>query len=50
MLGKALFRAGRYEESRAAFWTSLNAVDTDVAEEHIDTWLDRCEWMNTHGF
>ena len=48
-LGQALFRLGRYEEARTAFWVSLNAADTDIAEEKVDTWLDRCEWAEKHG-
>ena len=48
-LGQALFRLGRYEEARTAFWVSLNAADTDIAEEKVDTWLDRCNWAEEHG-
>ena len=47
-LGQALFRLGRYGEARTAFWISLNADDTDVAEEKVGTWLDRCEWAEEH--
>jgi tetratricopeptide (TPR) repeat protein len=49
-LGQALYRLGRYGEARTAFWVSLNAEDTDIAEEKIGTWLDRCEWAEKHGF
>ena len=49
-LGQALYRLGRYGEARTAFWVSLNAEDTDIAEEKIGTWLDRCEWAEEHGF
>jgi tetratricopeptide (TPR) repeat protein len=49
-LGQALFRLGRYGEARTAFWISLNAADTDIAEEKVGTWLDRCEWAEEHGF
>ena len=48
-LGQALFRLGRFGEARAAFWVSLNAEDTDIAEEKVDTWLDRCDWAEDHG-
>ena len=48
-LGQALFRLGRFEEARTAFWVSLNAEDTDIAEEKVGTWLDRCEWAEEHG-
>ncbi len=48
-LGQALFRLGRFGEARTAFWISLNAADTDIAEEKVDTWLDRCEWAEEHG-
>ncbi|HEX7572093.1 MAG TPA: hypothetical protein VF514_03300, partial [Bacteroidota bacterium] len=48
-LGQALFRLGRFGEARTAFWISLNAADTDIAEEKVDTWLDRCEWTEEHG-
>lgn len=47
-LGQALFRLGRYGEARTAFWISLNADDTDIAEEKVDAWLDRCEWAQEH--
>lgn len=48
-LGQALFRLGRFGEARTAFWVSLNAEDTDIAEEKVDTWLDRCDWAEEHG-
>jgi len=48
-LGQALYRLGRYGEARTAFWISLNAEDTDVAGEKVDTWLDRCEWAEEHA-
>jgi hypothetical protein len=48
-LGQALFRLGRFGEARTAFWVSLNAEDTDIAEEKVDTWLDRCNWAEEHG-
>jgi len=48
-LGQALFRLGRFAEARTAFWISLNAEDTDIAEDKVDTWLDRCEWAEEHG-
>jgi tetratricopeptide (TPR) repeat protein len=48
-LGQALFRLGRFGEARTAFWISLNAEDTDIAEEKVGTWLDRCEWAEEHG-
>lgn len=47
-LGQALFRMGRYEEARSTFWTSLNAAGGEAAEDDVNTWIDRCEWMNTH--
>lgn len=47
-LGRALYRLGRFDDARVAFWNSLNRVDTDVARERVDTWLDRCEW-SMHG-
>ena len=48
-LGQALYRLGRYAEARNAFWISLNADDTDIAEEKMDTWIDRCEWAERRG-
>jgi tetratricopeptide (TPR) repeat protein len=44
LLGQALYRLGRFDDARVAFWNSLNAVDTDVAHERVDVWIDRCEW------
>jgi tetratricopeptide (TPR) repeat protein len=49
-LGQALYRLGRYGEARTAFWISLNAEDTDIGEEKVDTWLDRCEWAEEHAY
>ncbi len=49
-LGQALYRLGRYGEARSAFWISLNAENTDIGEDKVDTWLDRCEWAERHGF
>lgn len=43
-LGESLYRLGRFDEARAAFWNSLNAVDTDLSRERVDDWIDRCEW------
>ena len=48
-LGQALFRLGRYAEARTAFWVSLNAEDTAIAEEKVGVWLDRCEWAEELG-
>jgi len=48
-LGETLFCLGRYGKSRDVFWTSLNAVATEVAEERVNAWIDRCEWMQSHG-
>ncbi|HUI10737.1 MAG TPA: hypothetical protein VL221_10450 [Bacteroidota bacterium] len=48
-LGQALYRLGRYAEARNAFWISLNADDADIAEEKMDTWIDRCEWAERRG-
>jgi tetratricopeptide (TPR) repeat protein len=47
-LGQALYRLGRFDEARVAFWNSLNAVDTDLSRERVDDWIDRCEW-SMHG-
>jgi tetratricopeptide (TPR) repeat protein len=44
-LGVALFELRRYEKARAAFWSSLNAVKTEVALLDATEWIDRCEWM-----
>lgn len=49
-LGQAFFRLGRYNDAREAFWVSLNAVATDVAQERVSSWIDRCEWMQVHGY
>jgi tetratricopeptide (TPR) repeat protein len=49
-LGQALYRLGRYAEARRAFWISLNAEDSDIGEIKVNTWLDRCEWAEEHGF
>ena len=48
-LGQALYRLGRYAEARNAFWISLNADDADIAEDKVDTWIDRCEWAEGRG-
>jgi len=48
-LGRALLRMGRYEESRAAYWMSLNFTDRQIDKERVDDLLDRCEWMRDHG-
>ncbi|HUI64729.1 MAG TPA: hypothetical protein VL126_07800 [Bacteroidota bacterium] len=48
-VGEACFRVHRYEEARAAFWTSLDAEDTQSAEDKVNAWIDRCEWMQRHG-
>ena len=48
-VGEACFRLLRYEDARAAFWTSLDAEDTQSAEDKVNTWIDRCEWMQRNG-
>ncbi|MEW6509670.1 MAG: hypothetical protein AB1428_01785 [Bacteroidota bacterium] len=48
-LGESLYRLGRYDEARTCFWTSLDAEYSDAAEERINTWIDRCEWMQAHA-
>lgn len=48
-LGEALFRISRYEDARAEFWTSLDFEDTESAEDKVNAWIDRCEWMQSHG-
>jgi tetratricopeptide (TPR) repeat protein len=48
-LGDALFRLGRYEESRAAYWISLNHSDREADREHVEDLIDRCEWIRDHG-
>jgi tetratricopeptide (TPR) repeat protein len=49
MLGYALFRLTRFQEARAAFWTSLNYLSTQVALNQVNDWVERCEWMEQHG-
>jgi tetratricopeptide (TPR) repeat protein len=45
MMGYALFRLRRFQEAKVLFWTSLNHVSTEVAQNEVGEWVDRCEWM-----
>ncbi|MFN0159531.1 MAG: hypothetical protein ACKVRP_15825 [Bacteroidota bacterium] len=47
-MGLALFRLRRFREARTAFWTSLNFINTDVAQDEINEWIDRCEWIEEY--
>lgn len=45
-LGGALFRSGRLQDAKAAFWTSLNYQSSEVAVVRVGQWIERCEWMD----
>lgn len=47
-IGTVLFRLKRFEDAKAAFWMSLNYVPTEVAQNEVNDWVDRCEWMKAH--
>jgi tetratricopeptide (TPR) repeat protein len=47
-MGQALYRLGRYDEARTAFWISLNADDSEISELKMNTWIDRCQWAEEH--
>ncbi len=49
LLGRAEFRLGRYQDARASFWLSLNSVSTAAANAEVDDWIERCDWMASHG-
>lgn len=44
-IGHALFRSRRFADAQIAFWRSLNAVATEVAQQDVNEWIERCEWM-----
>lgn len=48
-LGASLFHLQRYLEARRAFSLSLSAGATEVARLNVADWIDRCEWMVSHG-
>ncbi len=48
-MASSLFQLQRYAEARTAFSLSLNALATEVARLDIADWIDRCEWMTSHG-
>jgi tetratricopeptide (TPR) repeat protein len=48
-MGDALVRMRRFQEAKACFWVSLNAVSTDAAQHEINDLIDRCEWISEHG-
>ena len=43
-IGALLFRRDRFEEAKAAFWTSLNHRSGEVWRLRTEEWIDRCEW------
>ncbi len=46
--GMALFHAGEYDEARAVFWRSLNAISSDASRNAVLEWVERCEWMKKY--
>jgi hypothetical protein len=46
-IGHALFRLGYFEQARTFFWTSLNHVATEDAQNRVNEWVERCEWMKS---
>jgi len=47
-IGDALLRAGRVQEARGWYWTSLNADARPYATEVINDRLARCDWIDAH--
>lgn len=43
--GYVLFRLRRFEDAKSGFWQSLNYVDTEVAKNEVNDWVERCDWM-----
>ncbi|MBI4536088.1 MAG: hypothetical protein HY708_07400, partial [Ignavibacteriae bacterium] len=44
-IGGALFRLKEFQDARVAFWMSLNSVASEVAQNDVNDWIERCEWM-----
>jgi len=49
MIGAALYRLKRYHDAKMYFWISLNVSASEVAVNAVNTWIDRCDWMASHG-
>jgi predicted negative regulator of RcsB-dependent stress response len=47
-IGDALLRAGRVQEAREWYWTSLNFDARPYAVEVINDRLARCDWLDAH--
>ncbi len=47
-IGDALLRAGRVQEARGWYWTSLNFDARPYAVEGINDRLARCDWLDAH--
>jgi hypothetical protein len=45
-VGRTLFYLERFQEAKAAFWSSLNHVSTQVALNEVTDWIERCEFMD----
>jgi tetratricopeptide (TPR) repeat protein len=47
-IGDALLRAGRTEEARAWYWTSMNYDARPYVQEIVYDRLEYCDWLGTH--
>ncbi len=44
-IGLSLFRLRRFEDAKSYFWQSLNYADSEVANNEVNDWIERCNWM-----
>ena len=45
--GECLFRLGRFQEAKVAFWELLHHRGTEARQEQVNGWTTRCDWMST---
>ena len=48
-VGYALYRLSRFQKAKEMFWLSLNAVQTHAAQDDVDDWVERCDYMERAG-
>lgn len=47
-IGRALFSSGEFQPAKMYFWQSLNFLSTEVALNSVNTWVERCDWMEQY--
>ncbi|MBI5473358.1 MAG: hypothetical protein HY961_13520 [Ignavibacteriae bacterium] len=47
-VGFVLFRLKRFEDAKRMYWQSLNFVNSEVAQNEVNDWVERCDWIKRY--